>query len=1465
MEAPVKFSGFGTPSVRTWKGAAVAIALGLLITGCPEISPTSPYDPATPAAQQATGSIAGQVILIDDEGLYDPGVVLPNVRIGLYHPANAFDPFAERPVDDDGRFSFSEVPTGQWVVSARVSGFAPSSTTVDLGIAEDHTMAPMRLMPLDLAQPEVAAATGTLRGRARLAGQRDHGSVRIEVPGWPYATVTTSDGDWLMTVPPGRYALRYVHAGFGTQISPEVAVAAGDDVTLDDVVLPALPGAIVGRIALGAYDHPERLARSTIELLDERLQLVRTTGPAPSGDFGFDDVSAGAYVVRVACPGYVTQSEPIDVVADRRARLGTVALVHGSIGPEMVRFTGRVRLDDRPEFGGTLVRLHLAPEDIPFSVAITDAGGRFTVPAARDESFALTIERPGYIIPELPVYRWSEASALFEGGGGPLDRVLSREPIDGRINVPVRIGPSWLPARHRQVRVDLDGPNGRRSNGSVTDGAPASFAGLPAGSYRVAIRRNGFSEPIRFVDLDARQPEVDFDPIAIDLESLSRADLDLAGEELDACALRESAVDFRFANLASVSFHGNFGSSDCEDCVMCGPFDLHGVDLSNAVFDDETDMTGVRLTGARMSGVTLDYADFTDTLLDAANLSGARLEGALFVDTNMSNASFLGASMAYSEFIDTARQEAASPCSGDTHLNLLGANFGGASLEGSILDGIDLTGTELGDARLGRVSAVGVCLAQSDLDGVVLTEADLGHADLTGARLGVANLSGAYLAGARLGQAILTGANLEGAVLSLPVGCAPHAFLTPDGDYRELCAEDQKWLSPACCRTELTGANLNGANLAGADLRDADMADASAVSARSGGVQRPAVEEPHTCRLREFALCDTVFSRIDACAGGDRRLPVVDRDTFMSACVTGEVPLQARGDLGFAFERTRTAGLECAVTRVGPDCNVADGVPPADALFDCLYTFGSQNRSSPPYGPFEIECNWPEFADGMCDIPVRAECLSRQTDLRRARLTNADLSTAILVNADVEGTLLTGSTLDNANLGGAGLDGIILPDATIVGLGATGASMDGADLSGAAISDSTLRSVQLTNGSLNGAVVRRTEMSSIRLDGSSANDRPLTISESDLSDASLWDASWPDCELTDVDMDGLSAVGADLQRCNIVGRSNDFSDFWGADLSGAGLIIRGLAGIDLSGSTAVNLFVAGNFTLIRAESANVAGLRLADQAAEVAVFNRSNLDGARLERTVFERFDGHRVRANGIRLEGARWDATFMSESSLTCAVFQRAEMPNAVLAGSNLRGADLTRTTLIGANLSDADLAFADLSGVNLAGARLHRANLLRTRGLDSLTGADIWDAYVCADQRAVIERLPPNMRANVKFVDCSVQIDRPPCDELRCPAGERCGREPIACYRDAGERDLPIPLWEPRLDRWLPEECRNACRNSGQRYAGMQFGGHCFCGNDYGRHGTAPWTECLMPCTADPSQACGNGWRNLIIDVNR
>ncbi|XP_064024846.1 kremen protein 1 isoform X2 [Pogoniulus pusillus] len=90
------------------------------------------------------------------------------------------------------------------------------------------------------------------------------------------------------------------------------------------------------------------------------------------------------------------------------------------------------------------------------------------------------------------------------------------------------------------------------------------------------------------------------------------------------------------------------------------------------------------------------------------------------------------------------------------------------------------------------------------------------------------------------------------------------------------------------------------------------------------------------------------------------------------------------------------------------------------------------------------------------------------------------------------------------------------------------------------------------------------------------------------------------------------------------------------------------------------------------------------------------------------------------------------------------------------------------------------------------------------------------------------------------------------------------LGCYKDHGE---PPPLTgaSETSNKLTIQTCISSCRSQQFKFAGMESGYACFCGNnpDYWRYGEAASTECNSVCFGDHTQPCGGDGRVILFDT--
>ncbi|RPA85829.1 hypothetical protein BJ508DRAFT_411799 [Ascobolus immersus RN42] len=91
--------------------------------------------------------------------------------------------------------------------------------------------------------------------------------------------------------------------------------------------------------------------------------------------------------------------------------------------------------------------------------------------------------------------------------------------------------------------------------------------------------------------------------------------------------------------------------------------------------------------------------------------------------------------------------------------------------------------------------------------------------------------------------------------------------------------------------------------------------------------------------------------------------------------------------------------------------------------------------------------------------------------------------------------------------------------------------------------------------------------------------------------------------------------------------------------------------------------------------------------------------------------------------------------------------------------------------------------------------------------------------------------------------------------PAAEPTdGWNDIGCYTDGAARALSHYEIVPGN---TVEKCTAACQSGGYKYAGMEYGAECYCGNTIANGHTKATSGCDMPCAGNPEQLCGGPFR--------
>ncbi len=457
--------------------------LPLALLGCSsEVDPTNPYDPQTPASQQAAGTVSGRVALPEDFGAGR----LVGGRVALVAAEEAL---GEVELSESGAYRFEAVVAGPYLVRVSVEGFEAASYPFELAAGQALSLPLFELHPLE-------GGRGRIEGRVELVGATAHGGVRVAAEETPYSAESGADGGFVLEAPPGTYDLWFTRQGYAPRSVEGVVVSADEVTRLPEALrLTGAPATLRGTVSLGGgLEDPEALRQVRLELRPFDAVEGEATSIAEVAADGFYqlEVAEGVWQVRASLVGFQTVEQRVVLGPGGSA---TQDLVLEPDPPEAQgSLRGVARLSGAAEGGhaGILVEVLGRPWRTE-----TDSEGSWSVSAAAGRH-DLRFSRPGYGATEV-----SDQEVLSGETTELPEVVLSADP--GRIVGAVRLaGEAFDDARLIEVALTLtpiDAPEDARVESPTAEGSFA-FEGLAPGDYVLRGALLGFAS----VERDAQVP-----------------------------------------------------------------------------------------------------------------------------------------------------------------------------------------------------------------------------------------------------------------------------------------------------------------------------------------------------------------------------------------------------------------------------------------------------------------------------------------------------------------------------------------------------------------------------------------------------------------------------------------------------------------------------------------------------------------------------------------------------------------------------------------------------------------------------------------------------------------------------------------------------------------------------------------------------------------------------------------------
>ncbi|KAH7105021.1 WSC-domain-containing protein [Auriculariales sp. MPI-PUGE-AT-0066] len=115
------------------------------------------------------------------------------------------------------------------------------------------------------------------------------------------------------------------------------------------------------------------------------------------------------------------------------------------------------------------------------------------------------------------------------------------------------------------------------------------------------------------------------------------------------------------------------------------------------------------------------------------------------------------------------------------------------------------------------------------------------------------------------------------------------------------------------------------------------------------------------------------------------------------------------------------------------------------------------------------------------------------------------------------------------------------------------------------------------------------------------------------------------------------------------------------------------------------------------------------------------------------------------------------------------------------------------------------------------------------------------------------PTPTPNTNTTTTANRYIRPTVADHKIGESNKDGWYPVGCFKDAVN---PRALRGHSFladSKMTPKTCATSCGNLGFNYAGLEYGGQCFCGSELYGSSKIDAAQCSMKCTGDSKQKCG------------
>ena len=292
-----------------------------VLHGCTDISASNPYDPVTPTAQQVKGNVSGTVNL----QRFSNANRLQAVDVQLSSTGLDSNRSYQTSPDSIGKFEFSDIPAGTYIVKASAVGFQANQTpTFTLAIGSS-----LNIGVINLAHQSQTSDSVWFRGQVLLNDQSFHGGTAVQLKSLQdnqsiIQLQTDADGRFSTQVSPNEVLeVNIERRGYITPSSDDLgqfAYLEDEDNFVDEDNLPlsiSLERApISGDINIPVNIIPkwipveQRYVKVAITRIDGNYQKT-IEAATDEMTATFADLPAGRYLITISRSGFREVSLPV--------------------------------------------------------------------------------------------------------------------------------------------------------------------------------------------------------------------------------------------------------------------------------------------------------------------------------------------------------------------------------------------------------------------------------------------------------------------------------------------------------------------------------------------------------------------------------------------------------------------------------------------------------------------------------------------------------------------------------------------------------------------------------------------------------------------------------------------------------------------------------------------------------------------------------------------------------------------------------------------------------------------------------------------------------------------------------------------------------------------------------------------------------------------------------------------------